>query len=570
MTRTAIIRIVDGSNSIAATVELPSRLNVERWAHIAGPLGVHVVRLPTIVGEAFGFRLTAGVIVGGRGYGIRFDRIEIDFGFGTIITLRPSLFGPTVFTNGAIVQIGTPGMRNCIPPRGAVRVRVMLGERHSSEVTCHHQVASSAAVAPGVRVDFPAAVAKKAVRGERLGVGTGWRSLGPFDNGAGSGHQLDFLAGSEGECEVVLERAAGVMARHHCDALDAATGRPLPASALDTRNYYLDGQWSKTGQLPEFTLPKITDPNGDMPEPQWWGINGPGEPCPYEKWAAGYPAWSGPVKHNHEHARRTTAALEGAINCWADPISVIDARSAAHDALFALARQLPALAIEARRNAKQGHGTLGWRGLSWQADALALCPETSTHATTLAHLIAAVETKTATCNRRTPGYPYNPNAWIKSDAIPDPLPLNHEATQLMEEIIRAFTLARAGYVDSARRLFECLFVPRRGVLGIGTQKSVFDQKGFIPKFASVAVDGVAVDRLTRFAGGPDYFQWTAVGLACFLARDPRPYVRVMLRMGSPLNGTVGGTLDATLKLLREQDVAHEQTGIAIAALEAFG
>jgi hypothetical protein len=156
------------------------------------------------------------------------------------------------------------------------------------------------------------------------------------------------------------------------------------------------------------------------------------------------------VKHNHEHARRTTAALEGAINCWADPISVIDARSAAHDALFALARQLPALAIEARRNAKQGHGTLGWRGLSWQADALALCPETSTHATTVAHLIAAVETKTATCNRRTPGYPYNPNAWIKSDAIPDPLPLNHEATQLMEEIIRAFTLARAGYVPADR------------------------------------------------------------------------------------------------------------------------
>ena len=528
------------------------------WTYLDGPIGVHAPRENVPGAEVYSIRISAGVLDGnGRG-GVRFDRIELDFGEPVSVDRT----GATVAeVNGGRVILGGDG-RHCIPPRGALRVRVALGT-DPSVLYARPRLSKSVRLTPTFSVPIPDSLAifadYWAGKHNPIGMRRWWGSL---DSGGPGGEYLDFLAGYEGSCALALWRSDGAMNRENVDCLRASDG--LPATPGDSREYGWWRVWNRYGQLTEFC--DTPTPYEYDRRPLWWNDG----PCPYENQACAIDIYSAPAPNNFEHKRRTTAPLEVAVEQWGDKLAAIDRMMVAADTSYSWSPHIDELVGQSVARAGQGHSVLGGRGPAWAVDAMHRDHATSFLALQLVRATERVQTEAGTCRRIRPEEDWgSPAMYVASQDIPDPLPRSMDGCQLMEEIINAWTRARCGHVDSARLLLDRMFRSERTWRRLFVNDpSMFERWGHFPKFLGVSENGVPVRRITRKAGGQDYFPWVAAAMGVYLSRDKQPFIDAMKKMPSPY-GRVGVTVEGTIANLR-MDPPKAQTAFAIAALESLG
>lgn len=526
------------------------------WTYLDGPIGVHAPRENVPGAEVYSLRITAGVLDGnGRG-GVRFDRIDLEFGEPVCVDVNGST---VVSSDGGRVTLGGDGVRHCIPPRGALRVRVAIGT-DPNVLYARPRVSKSVRLTPTFSVPIPDSLAFFADPAAGMHPPIGLRRwYGSLDSGAPGGEYLSFLPGSEGSARLALLRSDATMNRENLDCFRAADG--LPAPLTTTRDYGWWRNWTQSGQLAEFCQP-FGQWQYDR-APLWWNDG----PCPYENDACAVDIYRAPAPNNFEHKRRTTAPLEVAVEQYGDKLAAIDRMMVAADTAYSWSPHIDELVAQSVARVGQGHSVLGGRGPAWAVDAMHQESATGFLALQMVRATERVQTEAGTCRRIKPEEDWgSPAMYVASGAIPDPLPRNMDGCQLMEEIINAWTRARCGYVDSARLLLDRMFRSERVWQRMYVKDPcMFERWGGFPKFLGVSLDGVPVRRITRKAGGMDYFPWVAAAMGVFLSRDKQPFLDAMKKMPSPY-GRVGGTLQGTLSNLR-MDPPKEQTALAIAALE---
>lgn len=521
------------------------------WTYLDGPLGIHCPQENVRGAEVVSPRISAGVFDGEATGGLRFDEIVIDFGspvaIGSGMTLVEAL--------GSAIRFGGDGSRHCIPPRGSLSARVVIGGEASAAVSGRRKVKNSVNYAPGLDFEIPALALSSPVKVVQGQIGLR-RWSGPLDSGDTGGGEIDILPGANQDPVWNFARVDGYRNRSNLDCFRAETG--TPPILLDRKLYGMWRVWNYTGVLEEFCAPSGQWQYDRLPK--WWNDG----PCAYENEACGLDHYSSPVAMNLEHRWRWRETILVAVDQYGDRLSAIDQLVDAYDCAYSIAPMIEALEAQAAAHPGGGHKILGKRELCWAAESMNGGDSwTRDLARRLMSATNLAMMPSGFVIRRGPGDDTgSPGMFVKSEPIPDPLDLDMEGSQLMEEIIRCFVSARLGQLRPALLTLDRLF--RSGSFGL--DRCVLDQFGYLPKFLATAQRGKVFRRVNRKAGKPDLFPWWAAALGAVLARDPEPFYAGMRRLPDP-NGRVGVTNTGTFSNLMGA-YQKEQTGLAAALLSS--
>lgn len=545
MRRTIGIEFFSGGQSIikgSATVG-----NGETsWTDVPGPIGVHAPMQDDVTGA---IRITAGKLrPDGSAYGgIRYDKCVLDFGSPVVHDANGLTKARSV---GTAIVLGDDGVRHCIPPRGAVRIRFALGTDPFPIKLGRPRISDAFRIAPGVMVKIPEEMSR-------------WKKLGGFnpfignrasyleiDSGAPGGIQLPIIPGFEDDSGLALDRVDGAGNRHATDCFDPVTGLP---AILTTEKYGAWRIWQESGQLERFCVPH--ELYAYDRRPIWWNDGA----CPYEASACAIDHYKYPAPTNMEHLWRYLCLLIVAVEQYGDKLARIDQLMVAHDVAYSVRPAIDALVAESFARPGQGHISLGKRETSWPIEALMGGDE---YTRAMGERLLLTQDRVIMANgfaiRRFPSIDYgSPGMYVQTADVPDPLPLDVDGGQIMEEIFRCFVAGRWGHVNSARMTLDRMFRT------VETDVCMLDRFGYIPHFAGVAQNGVVFRRVPHKAGKPDQFPWWAAALAFYHSRDRHPAIDAMCRIADA-NGRVGGTVAQTIANLEAADPKEQTIGSLIA------
>ena len=584
--KTATYRYVDRAGRRTGIIRFDEG---DSWNHLFGPLGVHApIECQGVADDglwwAGSLRITAGVMDSPDGYGgVEFDLLEFDFGEPVCVKTLPGVEG--IRAEGTKIILGGDGRRHCIPVGHAIRIRYATGS-HPQRAYERIAIDRRTRIAPGVRARHPesmrgdlrpwTALTKFGASYDAVATPLGER-YGWLDPGQGGGFAIDFMPGYDGDVELMIRRSDAEMNAVGCDTLSMRDG-----SVIDWHWHGVDGWWH--GWLPEQQPHAFLGGAGAAPEsdprihfPKWWNVTSP--TCPYAAYATGTKTYRDSQANNLEHERRVSGALEAACEVAGDTLASIDRRIHAQTMRATFRDRIQDWSRVAAGPSKgKGHPVLGGRGTSWLCDLLCMEPTTEADGKVLARAIANVTMPNGFRNSKPWPTGGSPDPHEVGPDITRPLRKTSNSCQVMEDVITAFVLARAGELDAARLTLDRLFRttvtrPRlwytlwlvRGDPVVDT--CIFERAGGIPKFLGVTDSGKVVRRVNEWTDGSDYFPLVAAALGMYLARDPQVFQSALLKMPSPNGLALGSKANALAVFARPDELGREQTSVCAAALE---
>lgn len=507
--------------------------------------------------------------------GIRFRVIQLVVGTQVCVPKLPGV--SAIHARGNSVVVGdNEGSWHCIAPGKALRVRFALGDDPS--VIYRRDIQKGIVIAPGVTAWLPDTLAgcddiakgftdcnaKPTPIGERFG----W--LNPQMGGV---THLDFLPAYDQRAETALRRSDAVANAEAMDWLEIDTMGSTQVLAVRPRRSAagLDGLWYFA--RPGFIPPELL---AGYDRVVW----GPGEPAPYEDYSAGIQAYRDCQDHNLEHKRRATAAFEGAARVFGDRLAELDLERHAMRLQIMFRDRIDTWESTISEKDGRGHPDLGGRWMGWLTDALSLVRSLSTEAFYTADVLVRIQMPNGA--RKNKAYPWysNPDPHVASpegvEGIKKPLDKGVHATQLLEETIMNWGVARAGRIDSAVAYADAMLrdhdiptlvnpVDASGPWKMDKVRCLMSRFGYLPKFQGVTDErGVVARQIVQATDLTDYYALALAGHAAFLSRDPKPYIEKLLKMRSPMGRELGTKENAIAVLSSE--IGKEATGIAVAAL----
>jgi hypothetical protein len=531
------------------------------WNHLGGSMRASLYDGCVVIGNDVGDQGPFGIV--------EFDSISIDFGHGQLSIVPRKWW--TV--DGSVLTIAS-GQRECIVPRGSLRVRYARSADWR-DIFAAFAPPSAWSVAVGrvivplpddpylraEALDVEQKLLNALASGDKQsyavdgalpdllepGVGI-WRPAGKAlpDQTYGGGWGLEPISGWERSALLAVLRHDLAMERHAVGWY-SSTGEILPTLPTDSGYYALARGWAAS-TVPSACSEPVSpgNPYDARRQPNGWAAT----TCSYAARLTGMSFYDGFPSHDGQHLVRATRHAKSAANLWGDDVARDDLAMIAADAGYAW----PALPI-----VSAGQGCSMGREAAWVVDSLAAGGQ-ARRARKIADQGVKAQMPTGQIMRASygTGWAFIPGPWHASAAVPIPIPQHHDCAATMESFFWAHALVQAGHVPAAIKLAA----PYIGADGIASQLR------YLPKFVAVADKAGSTHRtVTSWAGNNGYDKWLLVGLMCHAdPENAETYLESALDLPTPSSG-YANTLDELKHKLVRDGIGRAQTVAAISALQ---